>query len=95
MPTARQHQYARTVDESFRRYKRNNSQWAATWNSATKRALLVEVKNMGIGLFVVFAIWSLLNLMVWLATILLNFAGETGGASLEGSFILQGFHMLM
>lgn len=95
MPTKREYEYANTVDQSFRKYKRDSSDWAVLWNSSTKRALLVEVKNMGIGLFIVFAVWSLINVMIWLATILLNFAGETGGDVMTDGSILQAFHLLM
>ena len=66
----------RQMETLWRRGKRAED-WASIWNSYAKRALLIEVKNMGIGLFVVFAIWGLLHALIWLSVVLLGLAGQT------------------
>lgn len=74
-PTSNQYQNAAnwqsTTNKSWGSPK-HVGQWAASENATAKRALLVEVKNMGIGLLITFSIFSLINILIWLATIILN-----------------------
>ena len=81
-PSANQYQGAATWQSATNRSwgsPKRVSQWASNENAIAKRALLAEVKNMGIGIFITLAIFSLINILIWLATILLNMA--PGGIS--------------
>lgn len=56
-------------------YKSKNIQFSAAENEKTKRCLLIEVKHLFLGLFITFAVWTLIQIAIWIAVIVLQVAG--------------------
>ena len=81
-PSAAQHEaYERAgmMSPLWRNHSnRNMAGWEEAMNQNTRRCLFIELKHMGIGLFIVFAIWALLNAGMWIAIVLLQLFGGFG-----------------
>lgn len=48
------------------------------WNNQVKKALLIELKHLFLGLFITFAVWIIIQIGIWLAVIVLQVVGGFG-----------------